>query len=111
MIDSLESDLGHLGYSADEFMDRYRHAILLGSLVSLIYMVFVIGGKVIATIYGLDGGDASGQVSSSAATQVGGAARQRPARHPRLDMRNWLECLATHRVLQSLRGLKGAYLQ
>ena len=53
---SWEVDFDALGYSADEYFERSRLGVVWASLTTLAYMVVVIGGKLIVTIYRLDGG-------------------------------------------------------
>ena len=56
---SWDIDFDALGYPADEYFERSRLAVVWASLTTLAYMVIVIGGKLIVTIYRLDGGDSS----------------------------------------------------
>ena len=56
---SSEKDFDALGYSADEYPERSNLAAAWASLITLAYMVAVIGGKLIVTIYRLDGGDSA----------------------------------------------------
>ena len=53
---SWEVDYDALGYPAEEYFERSRLAVVWASLTTLAYMVIVIGGKLIVTIYRLDGG-------------------------------------------------------
>ena len=54
LIRSWEIDFSALGYSADELLERYRFGAIWSSLAILVYMVIVMGGSLLATIYRLD---------------------------------------------------------
>ena len=47
-------DFVALGYSPDELLERYRIAAVLSSMSTLIYMLLVLGGVLLSTIYRLD---------------------------------------------------------
>ena len=97
LLYSWENDFEPLGYPADELVERYRHAVFWTSLVLLSYMVFVVGGKLIATIYGLHGGDSHMSAAPSGMTQAVAASRQRLSRRSQLDIRLWLRSLDRRR--------------
>ena len=99
---SWEIDFEALGYSPDEYFERSRLAVAWASLTTLAYMVIVIGGKLIVTIYRLDGGDSS--MPAAATAPVEASSRQRTTRRSRVDVRYWRGWLAGHRILQPLRN-------
>ncbi len=47
-------DFEALGYSPDELLERYRIAAVLSAMSTLTYMLIVLGGILLATIYRLD---------------------------------------------------------
>ena len=71
----MEIDFEALGYSPDEYFERSRLAVAWASLTTLGYMVIVIGGKLLVTIYRLDGGDSSMPAAATAPVE----ASSRPA--------------------------------
>ena len=93
---SWEMDFDALGYSADEYIERSRLAVAWASLTTLAYMIIVIGGKLIVTIYRMGGGDSS--VAPSAVATGEASLQQRRTRHSRLDLRYWAGCLVSLRV-------------
>ena len=97
LLYSWENDFEALGYPADELVERYRHAVFWTSLVLLSYMVFVVGGKLIATIYGLGGGDSPKEAAPSRMAQAVAASEQRLTRRSQLDIRLWLRSLDRRR--------------
>ena len=100
---SWEMDFDALGYSADEYVERSRLAVTWASLTTLAYMLVVIGGKLIVTIYRLGGGDSSMAASASAVVTDHSTLQQRTGRRSRLDLRYWAGCLVNLRVVR-LRG-------
>ena len=90
-------DYDALGYPAEEFFERSRLAVVWASLTTLAYMVIVIGGKLIVTIYRLDGGDPSVAASVSAVSLAENTSPQRTTRRSLLDVRYWAGWLAGHR--------------
>ena len=53
LVRSWEIDFDALGYSPDELLERYRAGAVWSSLSTLIYMVIVLGGSLLVTIYRL----------------------------------------------------------
>ena len=107
MFYSWEIDFESLGYPAGEFMERYRHAILLGALVSLAYMVSL-GLNLIATIYRLDCGDPD--MAAAPAGVAAAVARERRERSAWLEARYRLRALCGLRVPRPLRGWALAFV-
>ena len=101
---SWDIDFDALGYPADEYFERSRLAVVWASLTTLAYMVIVIGGKLIVTIYRLDGGDSSLPAAAAAVVQVEDSLPQRTKRRSRVDARYWRGWLAGHRIFQPLRN-------
>ena len=97
-------DYDALGYPAEEFFERSRLAVVWASLTTLAYMVIVIGGKLIVTIYRLDGGDPSIAASATAAVPVEDSLPQRTTRRSRVDVRYWAGWIAGRRIFQPLRN-------
>lgn len=97
LLNSWENDLDTLGYSADELMERYRHAILLSWMVALAYMIIVVGGKLIVTVYRLDGGNSSRPTGSGESAPLTVSERRVGVRHGRLDLRYWLWSLGRYK--------------
>ena len=85
-------DFDALGYSADEYVERSRLAVTWASLTTLAYMIIVIGGKLIVTIYRMGGGESSRAASAAAVATGGDSAKQRPRRRSRLDLRYHAGC-------------------
>ena len=103
---SWDIDFDALGYSPDEYFERSRLAVVWASLTILAYMVIVIGGKLIVTIYRLDGGDSAVPASATAVVLADDSSRQRTTRRSRVDVRYWRGWLAGHRIFQPLRNVK-----
>ncbi len=97
---SWEMDFDALGYSADEYVERSRLAVAWASLTTLAYMIVVIGGKLIVTIYRLGGGDSSMAPSASAVVTDHSISQRRPGRRSNLDLRHWAGCLNNLRVVR-----------
>ena len=106
---SWKMDFDALGYSADEYVERSRLAVAWASLTTLAYMIVVIGGKLIVTIYRLGGGDSSMAASASAVVTDHSTLKQRTGRRSRLDLRHWAGCLVNLRVVR-LRGSLARFL-
>ena len=100
---SWEMDFDALGYSADEYVERSRLAVTWASLTTLAYMIIVIGGKLIVTIYRMGGGDSSMAPSAAAVATGEASLRRRPTGRSRLDMRRWAGCLVGLKVLRLRR--------
>ena len=101
---SWDIDFDALGYPADEYFERSRLAVVWASLTTLAYMVIVIGGKLIVTIYRLDGGDSSLPAAAAAVAPVEDSLPQRTKRRSRVDVRYWAGWIADHRIFQPLRN-------
>ena len=90
-------DFEALGYSPDELLERYRIAAVLSSMSTLIYMLLVLGGILLATIYRLNVPEESESMAPSPA--VGAFQGENDERSPgsaaagagALDSRAWLE--------------------
>ena len=106
LIISAEIDFAVLGYPEEELLDRYRIASSWGSLISLVYMVIIVGGNLIVTIYRLGSG---GQLCPGEAMEpaVAAAPAKRRQRRPRADVRYRPGWLAGHRILQPVRSSRG----
>ena len=101
---SWDIDFDALGYPQDEYFERSRLAVAWASLTTLAYMVIVIGGKMIVTIYRLDGGDSSIPAAAAAVAPVEDSLLQRTKRRSRVDARYWAGWIAGHRIFQPLRN-------
>ena len=101
---SWDIDFHALGYPPDELAERFRVGIVWASLASLAYMVVVIGGKLIVTIYRLDSGDSANPAAATEPAPVETSLRQRPSRRSRVDVRYWAGWIAGHRIFQPLRN-------
>ena len=99
---SWEVDFDALGYSQEEYFERSRLAVVWASLTTLAYMVIVVGGKLIVTIYRLDGGDSSMPAAATAVAPVEDSSHQRRTRRSRVDLRYWRGWVAALRKLQPL---------
>ena len=86
-------DFDALGYSADEYVERSRLAVAWTSLTTLAYMIIVIGGKLIVTIFRMGGGESSRAASAAAVATGEASLKQRQRRRSRLDLRHWTGCL------------------
>ena len=111
MLYSLETDFDALGYPAEEMVERYRHAVLITSFILLTYMVVVIGGKLIVTIYRLGGGGSPGEATPSGMAPATGSAHPSSSQGLRTqpDERNLLRSLGGIRSLRLLDGVAGAF--
>ena len=89
-----------LGYPADEYFERSRLAVTWSSLTTLAYMVIVIGGKLIVTIYRLGGGDSSTSASAAAVVSAETSSPRGKTRRSRVDLRYWPGWVAVHRILR-----------
>ena len=98
-------DFDALGYPADEYFERARLAVTWSSLTTLAYMVIVIGGKLIVTIYRLGGGDPSISPTAAAVVSAEGPSPRRKTRRSRVDLRHWPGWITAHRVLRLGRNL------
>ena len=101
---SWDIDFDALGYPGEEYFERSRLAVVWASLTTLAYMVIVIGGKLIVTIYRLDGGDSSIPAAAAAVAPVEDSLPQRTKRRSRVDVRYWAGWIADHRIFQPLRN-------
>ena len=99
---SWEKDFDALGYPADEYHERSSLAAAWASLITLAYMVVVIGGKLIVTIYRLDDGDSA--MPSAAAVVTNRIQSQRPRRLSRSDLRHWAGCIVSLRIFRRRPG-------
>ena len=73
LIRSWEIDFVALGYTADELLERYRIGAVWSSLGTLIYMVAVLGGSLLLSIYRLEGARSS-EVVEAESSDTGNAA-------------------------------------
>ena len=96
-------DFDALGYSPSEYGTRSTLSVIWASVATFAYMVIVIAGKLIVTIYRLDGGGSS--VAASAAAVATGSAThlQRTRIRSRLDLRHCAGLLSAFGILR-LRG-------
>ena len=95
---SWDVDYDALGYPADEYFERSRLAVVWASLTTLAYMVIVIGGKLIATIYRLDGGDSP--MSAAAPAMAEEPSPRRTTSRSWVDVRHWAGWIAGHRTFK-----------
>ena len=102
---SQEKDFDALGYSADEYPERSNLAAAWGSLVTLAYMVTVIGGKLLVTIYRLDGGDSVMPAAAPAGAPLSDLAQRQAARGSQFDLRYRAACFFRHPVFRLRGGL------
>ncbi len=91
-------DFDALGYSPDELLERYRIAAALSSMFTFIYMVLVLGGSVLVTIYRLDiedppvpAGEPEGSAESIVAGQTEKNLTSATLVDGALDPRVWLQ--------------------
>ena len=94
-------DFDALGYSPDEFGTRSTLSVIWVFLATFAYMAIAIAGKLIVTIYRLDGGDSSMAASAAAAVPSDAILLQRARRRSRLYLRHWdglLSILGIHRL-------------
>ena len=96
-------DFGYLGYPEAELVDRFRVGVLWISIVSIIYMVVVLGGSLIVTIYHLDAGDSASLAGAAVATGDGVQVRRRSSIRTHLDIRYWWKKVVGQRLVQGGR--------
>ena len=71
LVRSWDIDFAALEYSPDELLERYRIAAVLSSLATMIYMILVLGGTLLATIVRIDVGDSPDlELEKAAAAKV-----------------------------------------
>ena len=90
LLRSWDIDFGALGYPPEELAQRLGLGFAWASLSTLAYMVILVGGHLIVTIYRLgDGGSAASEASVAPSAGVP-FPRRRPPRGPsRLERRAW----------------------
>ncbi len=96
-------DFEALGYSPDEFGTRSTLSIIWVFLATFAYMAIAIAGKLIVTIYKLDGGSSSMAAPAAAVVPSDAILMQRARRSPRLYLRHWDGLLSVLEILR-LRG-------
>ena len=101
LLHSWTIDFDALGYSESELRDRFRISIVWSSLITIVYMVVVLGGNLIMTISRLDSGASVSPSTAAVAMEGGAPARKRPSRLTRLDLRYWWKRAMSHRLLQA----------
>lgn len=106
---SSKIDFDALGYPEAELMDRYRIAATWSSLSILVYMVIVLGGNLIVTIYRLGSGGETGpaEATVSEAVTVPPKRAKRRSNRSQVDARYQPGWLAGHRILQYERSRAG----
>ena len=82
---SWATDFEALGYPAEEYFERSRLGVTWASMTTVFYMVIVIGGRLIFTIYRLDDGDSP---KHQAAAEV---VSDEPPRSKRKSRRSWVD--------------------
>ena len=80
LLRSWEIDFTALGYSADELLERYRFGAVWSSLATIVYMVIVLGGCTLSTIYRLDAEDPNEPVRTRGSSQARMTARSVPSK-------------------------------
>ena len=103
LLRSWEIDFNSLGYPPDELVERYRIGAVWSCLATLVFMVIVLGGRLIASIYRLDPGEASTTVEGTAAAVATVPTETIPARRSRINLNLWPGRLTGHRVLTPFR--------
>ena len=79
LLRSWEIDFNSLGFSPDELLERYRFGAVWSSLATVIYMVIVLGGCFLATIYRLDVTDPDESVDDPEPTPAIAAIKETPS--------------------------------
>ena len=105
LIRSWEIDFNALGYPPGELVERYRIGAVWSCLATLIFMVIVLGGKLIVTIYKLDGGESPGMVDGTAAAVATAPAGGRTRRRSGLSLNLWPRRLPGLSMLSRLSQL------
>ena len=82
-------DFDALGYSPDEFGTRSTLSVIWACVATFVYMVIVIAGKLIVTLYRLGGGDSSVAASAAAVAPGDAILLQRTRKRSRLYLRHW----------------------
>jgi hypothetical protein len=100
-------DFDALGYSPDEFGTRSTLSVIWACVATFVYMVIVIAGKLIVTLYRLGGGDSSVAASAAAVAPGDAILLQRTRKRSRLYLRHWRGLVS---VLGRLR-LRGARIR
>ena len=96
-------DFDALGYSPDEVGTRSTLSVIWVFLATFVYMAIVIAGKLIVTIYRLDGGDSSMAASAAVVVPSDAILLQRTRGRSRLYLRHWDGLLSVIGALR-LRG-------
>ena len=99
-------DFNSLGYPESDIVARYLVSSTWSSVTTLAYMIIVLGGSLMATIYRLGSG---GQVRPGETTvpAVAPAPAKRRSKRPRVDARYRPGLLAGHRILQPVKSSAG----
>ena len=101
---SWNMDYEALGYSPEEYVERSRLAVTWASLTTVAYMVIVMGGKLIVTIYRLDVGVSPPSASAPAVVTDGDSMRRRPKGGSGDQLRSLAGRLFAMRVLRRRGG-------
>ena len=101
---SWSTDFEALGYPQHEYFERSRLAALWTSLTILVYMVVVMGGRLIFGIYGLGGGDSSMLRPATTAASPKTSNPPRTRRRSRLDIRHRLGWTFALRIARLIRN-------
>ena len=100
LLHSGDIDFNALGYPPEELTARFRVGFVWASLAMSAYMVFVIGGNLIVTIYRLGGGESAQPATDTALAGTGVSLPPEPSRRARVDARYWAGCLAGLRTFR-----------
>ena len=103
LLRSWEIDFNSLGYPPDELVERYRIGAVWSCLATLIFMVTVLGGRLIVGIYRLDAGEASTTVEGTAGAVATVTTEANPAPRSKINLNLWPGRLTGHRVLTPFR--------
>ena len=108
LLHSGDIDFNALGYPPEELTARFRVGFVWASLAMSAYMVFIIGGNLIVTIYRLGGGESASPAMDTAVAGTRVSLPPEPSRRARVDARYWACCLAGLRIFRPGRNRAGA---
>ena len=94
IIHTWQIDFYSLGYPAEELTPRFRLGFVWASMAMIAYMVTVVGGSLILTIYRMGDGNSNSAATDPAAAPAEALEPRRRSIRSRVDMRYWAGRLA-----------------
>ena len=105
LLRSWEIDFNALGYPPDELVERYRIGAVWSCLATMVFMILVLGGRLIVNIYRLDAGITSQTIDGTAAAVATVPSGSTARRQSKVNLILWPGRFTGHRVLSPFRYL------